>query len=245
MKIQGKSRIVKSKDKIIVTKYIKTLYDALDRLQVFSLQTALESDALSPDEVEALDAIIGDQEDIAEQKCRPRRPEYYSKTLVQHRFQVSILRRHLNALRKDQDRTEQLTQKMQRVGITVPLPPTQTLTRRAQRLQDLSSPKDKPLHKIISAIKKVEANMKTYQILKVMKTSNEVPITLDRIEVPRSWPPSDQPVDRSVLEDPKTCEDWKVVTDPSELEHYLLLRNRIHFGQAEVPPSPRRRFLLR
>lgn len=33
--------------------------------------------------------------------------------------------------------------------------------------------------------------------------------------------------------------DWRLVTLPSDIEYYLLLRNRLHFGQAEGTPFTR------
>lgn len=236
------------------------LYDALDQKRIFQRQLDLDNDILTRDEVEELDATIGDQGDKAEKKCRPRRPENYSNTIVRQRFQVSILRRHLTAVQKDQDRNGQLIQKMRRTGIFVELPATQPLTRKAlrnakaelqetransfqirqaemhQRLQELSGKSEKPTHKIVSAIRKVEANLKTYRILKDMQRTKETTSALDRLEVPRSWPDPDPNVTICDLEDPKTCSEWKTITEPSAVEQYLLLRNRQHFGQAEGTP---------
>ena len=58
-----------------------------------------------------------------------------------------------------------------------------------------------------------------------------------------SWPTKedyDETVDYD-LEDPKTIgreevAKWKTVTCPTEIEYYLRLRNRRHFGQAEGTP---------
>lgn len=68
-----------------------------------------------------------------------------------------------------------------------------------------------------------------------MKKSNETQSSIDRVEVPNSWPLTNQQLERTEMEDPKTCTEWRTVTDPSEVEHYLLLRNRLHF-QAEGSP---------
>ena len=37
------------------------------------------------------------------------------------------------------------------------------------------------------------------------------------------------------LPDPKLADMWTITT-PSEIEYYLMLRNRLHFGQAEGTP---------
>lgn len=176
------NRILKSKDKVAVKKYISTLYNALDKEKVFSLQPQLDNDTATPEEVEELDRLIGDHEDHAERACRRRRPEYYSQTIAQLRFKVSILLRHLHALQRDQYRSNQLEQEMTRVGIHVTLPVTQALTKQglqrtksqlreacinsfemrqaelAQRVQELSTPSTKTARKAVSTIRKVEAN---------------------------------------------------------------------------------------
>lgn len=60
---------------------------------------------------------------------------------------------------------------------------------------------------------------------------------LDRLEVPTSWPePFTQVTDATGLEDPKACTHWKLITEPTEIEYYLLLRNQRHFGQAQGTP---------
>ena len=70
-----------------------------------------------------------------------------------------------------------------------------------------------------------------------MRSRSQPSQSLDRLEIPASWPPHNQ-VDISIesLEDPKTCKDWRLVTHPSEIESYLMLRNRLHFGQAQGTP---------
>ena len=38
------------------------------------------------------------------------------------------------------------------------------------------------------------------------------------------------------MEDPQKCQSWITITEPSAIEYYLLLRNRLHFGQAHGTP---------
>lgn len=38
------------------------------------------------------------------------------------------------------------------------------------------------------------------------------------------------------LENPKECQQWKTITNPAEVEFYIRLRNKNHFGQAQGTP---------
>ena len=61
------------------------------------------------------------------------------------------------------------------------------------------------------------------------------------VKVPRLWPTLDK-YDETIdydLVDPKKldqgdADQWRTVTCPADIEYYLKLRNRRHFGQAET-----------
>lgn len=73
-----------------------------------------------------------------------------------------------------------------------------------------------------------------------MKQRNTSFQTIDRVEIPASWPPPQESIDSlDQLEDPKSCSTWRLGTQPNEVGHYLMLRNRLHFGQAEGTPFTR------
>ena len=258
------TRGLKSKDKKSVTCFINKWYDAVVQRDGFSLKQLLDTDQASPSTVEEIDDILGKAGDIAEQACRRRRPEFYSSQIVQQRMRVSILRGHLQSLRLGIDRSGPITKRMNRAGIDFPLPTTIRATMLSLRLahQDLqdtikehsevrkaelkekideAARKGKKTRaKILRAIKKTEDNQRTYNILRAMKRRGNESQRIDRIEIPSSWPSPSQPITSlDQLEDPKTCSDWRLVTDPDEVEHYLMIRNRLHFGQAEGTPFTR------
>jgi hypothetical protein len=60
---------------------------------------------------------------------------------------------------------------------------------------------------------------------------------LNKLDIPASWPNADHDLTNNdlltLLEDPKTTTSWRTITDPTKIEHYLLLCNRLHFGQAQ------------
>lgn len=72
-----------------------------------------------------------------------------------------------------------------------------------------------------------------------------------RLQVPASWPnPTDETQNLIQLEDPKAVNPkdpslWKEVVNPKEIEFYLLLRNRRHFGQAQGTPFTQDSFTTR
>jgi hypothetical protein len=51
-----------------------------------------------------------------------------------------------------------------------------------------------------------------------------------------SWPLPNTAIDIRALEDPKTCQTWKTITKPDDIEYYIQLRNQGHFGQAQGTP---------
>jgi hypothetical protein len=70
----------------------------------------------------------------------------------------------------------------------------------------------------------------------MIRKSGDQP-TLDRLEIPQSWPEHLSTVESvQQLEDPKQCTQWQTVTDPVTIKHYLLLGNHLHFGQAQGTP---------
>jgi hypothetical protein len=89
---------------------------------------------------------------------------------------------------------------------------------------------------LITRIKKQESAADIWKTIShFSKTSSHQ--TLDRLTIPASWPARDTPVeDMSVLQDPKLATEWRTITDPFEIEYYLMLRNRMHFGQAQGTP---------
>jgi hypothetical protein len=89
----------------------------------------------------------------------------------------------------------------------------------------------------VKAIKTKEAAKKAWKTLKFLKAQSGATQTLNRIDIPQSWPgPSDTTTPFKDLEDPKKCKNWRNITNPEEIEHYVRLRNRGHFGQAQGTP---------
>lgn len=91
--------------------------------------------------------------------------------------------------------------------------------------------------RILKLINKFESGRKTWQIMSQITNSQGSIQRLDRLEVPSSWPSPDTPHDAVLtLENPADCTEWQMITDPVHIEYYLMLRNRLHFGQAQGTP---------
>jgi hypothetical protein len=63
------------------------------------------SDAFESGRAENLDKIVGEAGDIGKNKCRHRRPTWFSKTVVQDRLELSHLQHYRNGLKFGRDRT--------------------------------------------------------------------------------------------------------------------------------------------
>jgi len=86
-------RNLKSNDRKAVTTFIETMYAHLQANSAFRLARLLKTDIDDNGTlVENIDKLIGQAGDIAEKKCKRRRPEWFSIPLTQQRLTVSYLR---------------------------------------------------------------------------------------------------------------------------------------------------------
>ena len=89
----------------------------------------------------------------------------------------------------------------------------------------------------IRRIKQHEASAAIWKMLAHFSSSESPHQKLDCLEVSESRPASHVPVTNTAdLKDPKNLQTWKTITDPVEIEYYLMLRNQMHFGQAQGTP---------
>jgi hypothetical protein len=85
-------------------------------------------------------------------------------------------------------------------------------------------------------LNKHETAITTWRTIAFLKSSSRGS-TLMTLEILSSWPPPFTEVSHTVtLEHPRLIKEWTKISDPAHIEYYLLLRNRLHFGQAHGTP---------
>ena len=248
-------RKVRSNDQRSVTTFIEAMHSHLLRNNAFNLGARLETsdpmDASSSRLVETIDIIIGQAGDHGEKKCCPRRKEWYSVPLVRQRLTVSYLKHYLNGLLNQKDRSSVINLKLSLIDSDIgPLPTdigsTRTLLRNENsKLTAMKQTSKTERSKFLTAknqphdarrLNKHETALTTWRTVAFLKSSSQR-TALDKLEIPASWPPPFTEVAPTVtLEHPKSARTWTTVTDPTHIEYYLLLRNRLHFGQAHGTP---------
>ena len=215
--------------------FIHKFYHHLQANNCGTQLTKLNEEKATANEVEKLDTLIGQAGDTAEKHCRRRRPEFYSQDLNAHRIKTSIALGHLNNIRLNREtNTASFDARLQRAGIEMILPPTRkeaydlytTLKQnlhvkiktsselREQSLQELINKKvtvgTANHSRKVKAIRTKEAAKKAWKTLKFLKAQSGATQTLNRIDIPNSWPGISDPIPPySDLEDPKKCTNWR------------------------------------
>jgi hypothetical protein len=59
---------------------------------------------------------------------------------------------------------------------------------------------------------------------------------ISSLQIPASWSVTEDGFLSETVENPKTCTSWKTVETPAEIEFFIQMRNRQHFGQAQGTP---------
>jgi ribonuclease HI len=215
------------------------------------------------DEVEKLDKLIGIATDRGEKKCKRRRSAWFSRPIVKTRLEISFLKHLRNGiehglLQKGIDRLPSTMTKLKTIESDV------TPTNDPHELEKIIDDLMKRLHKLKQEsftirqaefqeklsqlntskkpkdprkkIKKSEVGLRTWKTIRTLKkgyTAQEI----DRLDIPQDWPQPFQEINTPEdLSDPKTATQWKTIIDPQHIEYYLMLRNKLHFGQAQGTP---------
>jgi hypothetical protein len=258
------ARCVRSKDRSSVTTFIETMHAHLLAHNAFNRTARLLSPTASPDYAlaENLDILIGEAGAVGESRCRRRRSPWFSRPLVRRRLELSCLRRLCDGFRFGHDRRSVLSLRLQMLDSDLELPSTYNAaslllqekenafrqlvsTSNILRRTELSAAADhhesshqRARAQVLRKINRHEMSQETWRTLAFL--SNDATTSkLDRLEIPASWPPmlpSSSSSASSTFEDPKLAVEWRTVTDPTEIEYYLMVRNRMHFGQAQGTP---------
>jgi hypothetical protein len=260
-RLDPSSRHIRSNDSNRCKIFIDQFYNHLMSNNAERQLQTIQDDTATTFDVEQFDALIGQAGDSAEKHCKRRRPEFYSVTLNQLRIKKSIVHCHYRNLK--QQRTSQLSilqERLQRANIQLVLPPDEASTKdllnsikqeltaatddsfelRENELRNKINQKHAPGSEAyvtrLRAIKKSEATRKAWQTLNFLKNGSDTHQSLNRIDIPATWPAPHDQHDTQDIQDPKTCTSWRTVTNPDEIDHFIRMRNRGHFGQAKGTP---------
>jgi hypothetical protein len=257
------TRGVRSKDKMSITTFIETMHQHLLANNAFSRgQRLLLSDSQNHDLAEALDRLIGEAGDSGEKKCRRRRTPWFSNTLVRDRLELSHLKHYRNGLRCNRDRSIVTHFNLNAIDRDQPLPSEQDLMEvlfqgkarkfaetkakseairqnelrdKITELEDSNMPKTQA--SIIRKISRQESGTAAWRALAFTLNENNIHQKLDRLDIPEDWPAAHTETSaETILADPKMTTEWRTITNPLDIEYFLLLRNRTHFGQAQGTP---------
>jgi len=259
-RLDPSSRHIRSNDKAKCRIFIDQFHSHLTSNNAERLLHAIQNNTATNDDLERFDNLIGQAGDSAEKLCKRRRPEYYSVTLNQLRIKKSTVQCHLRNIRHQ--RTTQhtiLQERLIRANIDLPLPNDESSAKDllASITQELKSANENSYElrenelkskinqkhqagteayvKRLRALKKGEATRRAWQTLKFLKNGSDSHQSLNRIDIPDTWPAPHEPQPQDI-QDPKTCTSWRTVTNPDEIDHFIRMRNRGHFGQAKGTP---------
>jgi hypothetical protein len=258
---QEMRRGINTKDRTTVREYLSAFHLHATNNNLFDkMKNLKDSSDANTDGLETIDRIIQQSCEYANDKCRPRHTPWYSQTLTKARLKVDGLRRlQSNYLRKNNDDTA-IRSNMASQGVD--LPPASTLPdirqelrtarqelnriiRQARETRDqeqqdainrAATTGNRTTETILRQIKQAEHKQNMFRMFKNIRGNTKAQ-GVTKLEIPADWPLHTVPIDTiTELSDPKTAREWRTVTAPDEMEFYLQLRNRLHFGQAQGTP---------
>jgi hypothetical protein len=243
------------------SKYIVAKHAHLTEQNFFTHLSRLQS--LSDgdhDLAERLDTNLRAAAEAASKRVKRHYKPWWSLTITKARANVAVLRRLLSGFRTNIDVTDVLISRLIELGSDMTLPTTllscQTLLQqktavlrdmeknslqlRHEEMEVLASVAldngDKTKQQRIDKLRNSEAHVAMYRKIKAIRGKNSFG-GFTSIDVPLSWPAAHiDPTTVSSLPDPKTATEWRTVDLPDEIVYYLLMRNRLHFGQAHGTP---------
>jgi hypothetical protein len=255
------SRGIKSNDIQRCKLFISKFHDHLTFNNAELQLQSIKDDTATTEDVERFDKLIGQAGTSAEQQCKKRRPKFYSVSLHQLRIQTSIAKMHWKNLQHNRiSSSTSLQHRLDRANISMTLHHDATTARDSyydyqRQLREASKEsyelRDQELRqkinskheagtesygKRLKALRKGEATRRAWQTMKFLKMGNVIQQSIDRIDIPATWPSQQEFDPLHTHQDPKESIAWKTITNPDDIEFYIRMRNRGHFGQAQGTP---------
>jgi hypothetical protein len=206
-------RAIRSNDKKRMQEYVNLCYNNLMQQNAQKFLARLDQQTATTQEVETYDRILTHACLSAENRCRKRRPEFYSNKINSLRIRTSIARGYFNQLRKfNNPNTDGFQARLDRASTSIEFKNTPTEAYQIYKslrteLQDASKQSrdireaelnsrihekheiGSPDHlKRLKNIKIGEATKRAWQSIKFLRTQSGSAQTLNRIDIPASWP---------------------------------------------------------
>jgi hypothetical protein len=260
------SRDIRSKDAKANTVFANANYEHLEANNFFAnLETMLEYPHLDPIQAEKLDKLLEQASKLGGTSCRKRRRDWWSQKVTTLRCQCHLLQRLLSGYRNSIDILPIVTQRMHELNLDFQLPNSfesckkmlkiaQNLVREASqqhiqiRLDELDDRAETcalegnlEKQKNIKQMASHESTCKMYSKIRSARGLNTKNAQFTSLQIPTDWPDRDTEISNiESLSDPKSIahddSKWRTVELPADIMHYLRLRNRLHFGQAQGTP---------
>lgn len=246
-------RTLLSNDAVQVGKYLQKLHDLLRDQNIFDRTESLcESEEFRKDDLEKIDQAITEACLIAEKKLKRRRRPWWSKKVNKLRIRARILGTHLSRLKQGFRASVHLQWKCDSNDLQLTLPwsikeTKQLLAAAKEELKDgIKHSKDLREEeqltridvnrrmgdmnqaKIQKLIYQKERLAEAFRKVKSIRKQQENQ-QLNKLDIPLQWLTLNSP-NPDTLEDPKHTKDWTTITNQTEINKFLLLRNKKHFN---------------
>jgi hypothetical protein len=253
-------RAFSSKDSQAVAKYLRLKHQYLQAHNFFALLKTLTAlEAPDPILAEQVDQLLTSASLSAANKCRRKRRDWWSVPLHQALERKSLVESMISGFCNHKDMTSVVTQRLRELDIEMELPTSLVVAKdmlrelrrvikviRSEsfsyrekdaltRLSTQSRLGNYDEAKFTKAILAKEKQAQRWARIGRMKGTKRGK-GISSLQIPASWPATEAGFSSATLENPKTCTTWKTVETPAEIEFYIRMRNRQHFGQAQGTP---------
>jgi hypothetical protein len=258
-----------SKDSLAVEKYIRLKHLYLVTHNFFPRLTTLCA-LEDHDEIlaEQLDRLLTAASLHAARKCCRTRRDWWSVPLHQSLERKSLIESMISGFRNHKDCSIAVHKRLHDLDIEMDIPASLADAKHMLRAirstikvirSDSFSYREKDVLTRLSAQSRLgnvdEAHVMKAILAKEKQAQRWARISrmqgtkrskgISSLQIPSSWPVTEDGFLSSTLENPKTCSSWKTVSTPAEIEFFIQMRNRQHFGQAQgtpftVPPLSQR-----
>jgi hypothetical protein len=249
-----------SKDSHAVAKYIRLKHKYLTEHNFFARLTILAAlDVHDATLAETLDNVLTAASLYAATKCRRKRRDWWSVPLHQELERKSMIESMISGFRTNTDSSSAVKKRLQELDIEMVLPESMVsakhmlrelvsnikvirstsfsvrekdvLTRLAARSRLGQADEAKVMKAILHKEKQSQRWARISRMQGIKRSKG-----ISSLQIPASWPTTEAGFLAAPPENPKTCSTWRTVSTPAEIEFYIQMRNRLHFGQSQGTP---------